>query len=64
MTQHWRVLVTDRIDRDGLRPLTEDPRFELLERGALNPPELAEALNGIDALLVRSATRVRPPRVT
>ena len=58
MTQRWRVLVTDRIDRDGLRPLTDDPRFELLERGSLKPSELAEALDGIDALLVRSATRV------
>ncbi|HJS48638.1 MAG TPA: phosphoglycerate dehydrogenase [Gemmatimonadales bacterium] len=56
--RRWRVLVTDRIDRDGLRPLAEDSRFELVERGSLQPAELAEALEGMEALLVRSATRV------
>ncbi|HSE28274.1 MAG TPA: phosphoglycerate dehydrogenase [Gemmatimonadales bacterium] len=56
--KRWRVLVTDKIDRDGLRPLAEDARFELLERGSLKPAELAEALDGVEALLVRSATRV------
>ncbi len=56
--KRWRVLVTDSIDRDGLRPLAEDGRFELLERGTLKPAELAEALDGVEALLVRSATRV------
>jgi D-3-phosphoglycerate dehydrogenase len=54
----WRVLVTDKIDRDGLRPLTDDSRFELVERGTLKPAELADALVGMEALLVRSATRV------
>ncbi len=56
--KRWRVLVTDRIDREGLRPLAEDARFELIERGSLKPAELAEALDGVEALLVRSATRV------
>ena len=58
MTARYRVLVTDGISADGLKPLSADPRFELITRGALDAEKLRGELGGIDALLVRSATKV------
>ena len=58
MTGRYRVLVADAIQKGGLTPLREDPRFELIEKPALSPTELADALRDADALLVRSATKV------
>ena len=31
----YRVLVADKIAREGLAPLADDPRFELVERPGL-----------------------------
>jgi D-3-phosphoglycerate dehydrogenase len=53
-----RVLVADRIAREGLAPLADDPRFEVLVRPGLKGDELAAALGDADAVLVRSATRI------
>ena len=58
MSERFRVLVTDGINAEGLKPLTSDARFELVTHAALNAEQLQKELAGIDALLVRSATRV------
>ena len=54
----FRVVVADRITADGLSPLREDARFEVVERPGLAGAELARAIEGADAVLVRSATRI------
>lgn len=58
MTATFRVLVADSIALDGLQPLTDDPRFELVVRPGLMGDELAAAIADADAVLVRSATRI------
>ncbi|HTS87343.1 MAG TPA: phosphoglycerate dehydrogenase [Gemmatimonadales bacterium] len=54
----YRVLIADKIAREGLAPLAQDPRFELVERPGLKGDDLAAALADVDAVLVRSATRI------
>lgn len=58
MTTHYRVLVADKIAREGLAPLAADPRFTLIERPGLKGDELADAIAEADAVLVRSATKI------
>ncbi|HEU4565739.1 MAG TPA: phosphoglycerate dehydrogenase [Gemmatimonadaceae bacterium] len=55
---HWRVLIADRISREGLAPLREDARFELVEQPGLKGEELARAIGEADAVIVRSATKI------
>lgn len=54
----YRVLIADPINEEGLAPLRNDGRFELVERSGLKGEELARALVGMDAVIVRSATRI------
>ncbi len=54
----YRVLVADKIAREGLVPLTTDNRFELIEKPGLKGEELTAAVAEADAVLVRSATRI------
>ncbi|HEX6941124.1 MAG TPA: phosphoglycerate dehydrogenase [Longimicrobiales bacterium] len=54
----YRILIADRISKEGLAPLCGDSRFEVVERTGLNGEELARALVGFDAVIVRSATRI------
>lgn len=58
MTTRFKVLVTDGISSEGLLPLSADSRFEIISKGSLDAAALESALPGIDALLVRSATKV------
>ena len=58
MSNRLRVLVADAISLDGLAPLRDDPRFELIVKPGLKGDELTEAIAGADAVLVRSATRI------
>lgn len=58
MTGSYRVLVADQISLDGLAPLRDDPRFELIVRPGLKGTDLADAIAGVDAVLVRSATQI------
>src|SRR5690606_35740449 len=58
MTGTFRVLIADRIAPEELGPLREDPRFELLVHPAPSPVELLALVADVDALVVRSATRV------
>ena len=54
----FKILVADKIAREGLAPLANDPRFELIERPGLKGDELAAAMADADAVLVRSATKI------
>ncbi|MFN8650960.1 MAG: phosphoglycerate dehydrogenase [Gemmatimonadales bacterium] len=54
----YRVLVADKIAREGLTPLTTDSRFTLVEKPGLKGEELAAAIAEADAVLVRSATKI------
>ena len=54
----FRVLVADAISLDGLAPLRDDPRFELINKPGLKGDDLATAISECDAVLVRSATRI------
>lgn len=58
MTASYKVLVADKIAREGLAPLASDPRFELIEKPGLAGDALAEAVANADAVLVRSATKI------
>ncbi len=54
----YRILVADKIAREGLLPLTNDRRFEIIEKPGLKGEELTAAVADADAVLVRSATRI------
>jgi D-3-phosphoglycerate dehydrogenase len=58
MSPMYRVLVADQIALDGLAPLRDDARFELIVRPGLKGAELADAIAEADAVLVRSATQI------
>jgi D-3-phosphoglycerate dehydrogenase / 2-oxoglutarate reductase len=58
MSDRFRILLADAISNDGLQPLLSDPRFELFEKTGLKGEELARAIKGMDAVLVRSATKI------
>ena len=58
MTRPFRILVADAIAPEGLAPLRGDARFELLDRPGLSGAALADAMVGVDAVLVRSATKI------
>ena len=58
MTALYRILVADAIAAEGLAPLRSDSRFELLDRPGLSGAALADAMVGVDAVLVRSATKI------
>lgn len=54
----YRVLVADAISAEGLAPLREDARFELFVRTGLKGEDLARAIEGMHAVIVRSSTRI------
>jgi D-3-phosphoglycerate dehydrogenase len=54
----FRVLVADKISMDGLAPLRNDARFHLEERQGLSGEALARAIEPVDAVIVRSATKI------
>lgn len=58
MTSTFKVLVADSIALDGLQPLADDARFELVVRPGLSGDDLMNAIADADAVLVRSATKI------
>jgi D-3-phosphoglycerate dehydrogenase len=54
----FRVLIADAISAHGLAPLRQDDRFEVLERPGLRGEDLARAIEGMQAVIVRSSTRI------
>lgn len=61
MNARFRIVVADAIAREGLAPLADDPRFEVVERTGLQDAALGDALADADAVLVRSAARITRP---
>jgi len=53
-----RVLVSDPVSEDGLRALLDDPHVDVTVKTDFSPDELAIAIAGYDALIVRSQTKV------
>lgn len=56
-----KVLVTDAIDPEGLKPLESHPGIDLRYEVAPSPDKLEKALDGVGAWLVRSETKVTAP---
>lgn len=54
------VLVSDPIDKEGLLPLLDNPKFKVSIKPGLKPDELLREVGAADVLLVRSETRVTP----
>lgn len=54
----FKVLIADAISADGLEPLRNDDRFELIEQSGLKGEELARAIEPANAVIVRSSTRI------
>ncbi len=55
-----KVLVSDPIDKEGLNPLFDNPKFQVLLKPGLTPEELLREVSSADVLLVRSETKVTP----
>lgn len=53
-----KVLVTDAIDPEGLKPLEKHPAIDLRYEVGPTPEKLEKALKGVGAWLVRSETKV------
>ncbi len=58
MSEKYRVLIADALPPEGLEPLRADGRFEVDVRTGLKGEELAQAIVGVDAVVVRSATKI------
>ncbi|HEY0305753.1 MAG TPA: phosphoglycerate dehydrogenase [Longimicrobiales bacterium] len=58
MSEKFRVLIADAINAEGLEPLQQDGRFDLLEKPGLKGEDLARAIEDADAVVVRSGTRI------
>lgn len=58
MSETFRVLIADAISSDGLEPLRNDARFELIEKAGLKGEDLARAIEDAHAVVVRSSTRI------
>lgn len=54
----WRVLVADGLSPAGLGPLAQDARFDLVQGKGLAGEALAQVLRDVDAVIVRSSTRI------
>lgn len=55
----FKVLVSDKMDDEALDILKNNPEFELVVKTSLSPDELKEEIKDKDAIIVRSATKVR-----
>ena len=58
MTALYRILIADKMPPEGLAPLAADPRIEIVDRNGLKGDDLARALSEVDAVIVRSMTRI------
>lgn len=54
----FRVLIADAMSAEGLAPLREDERIELVQRTGLKGDALADAIAEADAVVVRSSTTI------
>ena len=58
MNEMFKVLIADAINAEGLEPLQRDGRFQLIDTPGLKGEELARAIESVDAVVVRSGTRI------
>ena len=58
MGERLKVLVTDAIDAEGLKPLKDHPGIDLRYELAPKPERLEKLLEGVGAWLVRSETKI------
>lgn len=56
----FRVLVSDKLSKEGLAVLEQAEGVEFDAKTGLSPEEQAEIIGDYDALIIRSATRVTP----
>src|SRR4051812_22615816 len=54
----FKVFIADAISADGLQPLRDDGRFELIEKPGLKGEDLARAMETVHAVVVRSNTTI------
>ena len=55
-----KVLVSDPIEKEGLSPLIDNPKFSVTIKTGMKPDELLKEISASDVLLVRSETKVTP----
>ena len=58
MSEKHVVLIADAINAEGLEPLQQDGRFRLVEKPGLKGEDLARAIEPVNAVIVRSGTRI------
>lgn len=58
MADKIKVFVADPISEEGLKPLRENSRYEVVVKLKLSPQDLVKEMNGTQCLLVRSETKV------
>lgn len=58
MSETFRVLVTDGVSSRGVEVLKQLPQFEVVECKSMSEAELLERIVDVDALVVRSQTKV------
>jgi D-3-phosphoglycerate dehydrogenase len=58
MSEKIHVLVSDPVNEEGLAGLLGNPSFDVKVKTGLKPDQLLQELNGTQALLVRSETKV------
>ncbi|MFH1257026.1 MAG: hydroxyacid dehydrogenase [Candidatus Diapherotrites archaeon] len=58
MSEKFRVLVADGVSPKAIALLKKENDFETIESASLKEPELLEKIKGIDAIIVRSATKM------
>jgi D-3-phosphoglycerate dehydrogenase len=58
MNRVFQVLIADAMPGDALAPLAEDARFNLVTKTGLKGEDLARAIEGMDAVIVRSSTTI------
>jgi len=54
----YKVLVTDKLDKEGIEVLKKYPEIEVVEKETLKGDALKQELQGYDAIIVRSETKL------
>lgn len=54
----YKILVTDKLDKEGVEILKKYPELEVIEKETLKGDDLKKELQGYDAIIVRSETKL------
>ncbi|MFN0198695.1 MAG: phosphoglycerate dehydrogenase [Planctomycetaceae bacterium] len=60
----YRVLITDNLSKTGLEVLRKFPEIEIDLQSGLTPPQVREAMQQADAIIIRSGTTLTPELLT